>query len=245
MVTREEKKKCLAEVIQMAATSGQEKAALKTLYDLLLRDSNGGKLYKYRSFDSKGFSLKNFRAGTLHCSAPEKFNDPFDCKIGVTFGSVYQALYGEELDYLSEIFTIFSNVVHHEINPDTLAPEEQALVQKLLLDSELTDFVAKNRGIAISDQEGAAIIQQNIAIILRFVKIVLEDEHFGSVLRVTATMLPKLFEQLSPEGLLEISKDDATLEDYARAVGVTKDEDEIGLTMTLSLAFNKFSTSTL
>ncbi|MUK31923.1 DUF2971 domain-containing protein [Aliivibrio fischeri] len=36
-------------------------------------------LYKYRSFDKEGWSLKNLENDTVWLSLPEDFNDPYDC----------------------------------------------------------------------------------------------------------------------------------------------------------------------
>ena len=55
MVAQEEKKRCLSELIEMAARPDREAAALGKLYDLLLRDSNGGKLYKSVVLTAKDF----------------------------------------------------------------------------------------------------------------------------------------------------------------------------------------------
>ena len=75
---------------------------------MLLRDTNNGKLYKFRRFDEKGYALKAVRTGTLHCSKPTVFNDPFDCNLGLSKEQVFEALQPEfihklapELDFKS------------------------------------------------------------------------------------------------------------------------------------------------
>lgn len=59
---------------------------------LISKDTINGKLYKYRSFDKNEYALVNLNDGTLHCSKPSEFNDPFDCKIGITFNSIYGSI---------------------------------------------------------------------------------------------------------------------------------------------------------
>lgn len=72
------------QLIEKIACQKEDTLELKLeLKQLLLKDTNGGKLYKYRSFDKDGYSLKNLEEGTLHCSLVEAFNDPFDSKFGI------------------------------------------------------------------------------------------------------------------------------------------------------------------
>lgn len=70
MVSAEEKRDFLKQLIDMAAQPDSLAQAEEALYQLLLRDTNSGKLYKFCSFDKKGYALKAVRTGTLHCSKP-------------------------------------------------------------------------------------------------------------------------------------------------------------------------------
>lgn len=234
MVSAEEKRDFLKQLIDMAAQPDSIAQVEEALYQLLLRDTNGGKLYKFRSFDKKGYALKSVRTGTLHCSKPAVFNDPFDCKIGVTFQSIYQALYGEEFDLIAEVFNLFVGVVHKEVEMQNLNDDERRLVQRLLDNKALTSFAAEYRGVAKSEEEMGRLLHENGLVIVELLQTVLADEVFGSSLRVCSQMLPKIIGQLTPEGMLQISDDNATFEDYARANGVMEDDDEIGLTMRMS-----------
>ena len=79
------------QLIEKIACQKEDTLELKLeLKQLLLKDTNGGKLYKYRSFDKDGYSLKNLEEGTLHCSLVEAFNDPFDSKFGYSFEALYK-----------------------------------------------------------------------------------------------------------------------------------------------------------
>ena len=107
MVTSKEKLEILSSLISNPIEQIDGNTVQEQLHELLLRDTTDGKLYKYRSFDSSGYSLKNLEDGTLHCSSALAFNDPFDCKIGVTYQSLYEAKYGTELDLISNILEKF------------------------------------------------------------------------------------------------------------------------------------------
>ena len=234
MLTAEEKYAFVYSIINMPAAELEQLSVQKQLHAQLLKDTLGGKLYKYRHFDPNGYALKNFEEGTLHCSNASAFNDPFDCKIGVTFQSIYQALYGEEFDLIAEVFNLFVGVVHKEVEMQNLNDDERRLVQRLLDNKTLTSFAAEYRGVAKSEEEMGRLLHENGLVIVELLQTVLADEVFGSSLRVCSQMLPKIIEQLTPEGMLQISDNNATFEDYARANGVMEDDDEIGLTMRMS-----------
>ena len=234
MVPKEEKRDLINRLISLAAQPEGKTVAEHELYQMLLRDTNGGKLYKFRSFDKKGYAIKSVQAGTLHCSKPTVFNDPFDCKIGITFQSLYQALYGEEFELISGVLDCFVGVVHKEVEIQSLSPDEQRLVQRLLDNKLLTDFAAKYRGAARSEEETAELLYENAPVIVVLLQTLVEDEAFGPYLNMSAQMFPTIIEQLTPEGMLQVSKDDATFEDYAKANGIMEDDDEIGLTMRMS-----------
>jgi len=78
MSIAEEKLKTVSSLITLSLEKIDEDIVQKQLHELLLCDTIDGKLYKYRSFDSNGFALKNLEEGTLHCSSASVFNDPFD-----------------------------------------------------------------------------------------------------------------------------------------------------------------------
>lgn len=234
MVSAKEKRDFFEIITENMGTPVPSMEVQHRLHELLLRDTQGGKLYKYRAFDPKGYALKNLRDGTLHCSPPDVFNDPFDCKIGITFNSLYEAMYGEEFELIAEVFSLFTNVVDGSLSIDVCNEDEQRIIRSLLESKKLVHFVAEYRGKAKTEEEMAQILQDNVGVILELLQIVLADEVFSCSLRICASMMPKIMECITPEGMLLLSNDNATFEDYAKANGVMDDTDEIGLTMLLS-----------
>ena len=204
------------------------------LYELLLQDTLNGKLYKYRSFDKDGYSLKNLSENTLHCANPSAFNDPFDCKIGVTFNSLYKAKYENEFDLMSVVFEKFIQVVFGELELSDCTEVEQRIILRLLKNERLMNFISENQGKNITDVEKSRILFENAYIITDMLQTFLSDESLAPSLGICASMLPKIMGNISSEGILKISGDDATFEDFAHANGVYDDTDEIGLTLRLS-----------
>ena len=84
-ISSEEKKAFLEEIIPLAFDPSQKGIVPRQLYELFLRETTNGKMYKYRSFDRNGYALSNLSTGTLYCSKVTGFNDPFDSKLGLDF----------------------------------------------------------------------------------------------------------------------------------------------------------------
>lgn len=234
MVKPEEKKDFMKHLINMSYQKIESKELQLQLHTLLLRDTNGGKLYKYRSFDKDGYSLKNFQEGTLHCSKADAFNDPFDCKIGVTFQSLYVAKYETEIDVMCEVLKKYIKVLQGESRIEEFGNDEQRVIRKLLASKRLNDFIGKDDDRAETQEEVALRLKNDASVIIEMLQIVLSDETFKASLGICTDMLPIMMEKISPEGMLLISSDNASFQDYARANGVVEDTDEVGLTMLLS-----------
>ena len=132
MVTSAIKAELVEKIIRLAEQSSENGTeANKEVHNLLLQDTNSGKLYKYRSFDKKGYALKNLKSGTLYCAKPSSFNDPFDCKIGVTFSSLYQTQYNQEFDIITSVFQKFILTVHGQLDIETCDETEKRIIEKL------------------------------------------------------------------------------------------------------------------
>lgn len=234
MISSEEKKKVIEDMIKMSYQKNEPLELQRQLHAFLLRDTNGGKLYKYRSFDKDGYSLKNLQEGTLHCSKADAFNDPFDCKIGVTFQSMYAAKYETEFDEVSKVLEKYIKVAQGESQIEDCSVDEQRMINKLLASKILNDFFINNDDKAETEEELALLLTNNYCVVVELMQIVLSDEAFRDSLGICADMLPRMLERVSPEGMLLISSEDASVEDYARANGVVEDTDEVGLNMLLS-----------
>ena len=57
-------------------------------------DMFGGKLYKYFSFteNDSNYSISNFENNVIYFSLAEKFNDPFDCVMGISLDKMIKSL---------------------------------------------------------------------------------------------------------------------------------------------------------
>lgn len=232
MVSSEEKRKFIEDMMNNSYQKVPLLELQTQLHELLLRDTNRGKLYKYRTFDKDGYALKNLQDGTLHCSKADAFNDPFDCKIGVTFESLYKARYEAEFDVVLEIIEKCIKVANEEIRLEECSIKEQRVITHLL-ESRILDALSDNDKID-SQEEKVALLKRNAIVVAKLFQIICSDEAFAESMGICVNMLPSIMENITPEGMLVLSEDNASLEEYARANGVVDDEDEVGLTMLLS-----------
>lgn len=238
MVSSEEKRKCVENIIELSEKEETKIVAFKNLYQLLLKDTINGKLYKYRSFDKNGYALVNLNDGTLHCSKPSEFNDPFDCKIGITFNSIFKAKYEAEFDAMMGIFNEFLSVIRNESDINNYSDDVRRLVIKLKNNNTIMEFIKTNGSKKLSEQQMAEVLKDNANVILELLKVFLEDDRFKGILSICSEMFPQLVERISPTGMLVLSDENATYEDFAKANGVFADADEIELTMLLSEKIN-------
>lgn len=234
MVSTEEKREIIKLLIEQYGKTREVEELQMKLHELLLRDTDNGKLYKYRSFDVNGYSLENLRSGTLYCAKPSAFNDPFDCKIGITFNSLCTEVYSDQFKMISNIFEKFIKAMDSEIEIEDCSVNEQRIIKRLFANKKVMACITDNRHKAVTEEEREKLLIENAYIIKEMLQIIFEDETFAGELGICADMLPKLFENLTPEGIAVISKEGANYEDFARANGITDDADEIALTMRMS-----------
>ena len=124
MQTNKDKYEFLNDLISEITNGGESHCAQKRLCDMLMSDTDGGKLYKYRSFKS-GHLHDLLEEQTLFCSKPSAFNDPFDCKIGVDFHSLVEAKCGVEFDHVEKLLEKYLAFRHEN------APHEHNSVAEL------------------------------------------------------------------------------------------------------------------
>lgn len=233
MLTSKEKRAFLESIVALPTEPSDMAGVQKRIYEQLLLDTIDGKLYKYRSFDSYGYSLKNLEDGTLHCAAPSSFNDPFDCKIGITLESLYKAKYGIEIDLISRIFEKFLLVAQSKTDIDGCDENERRVILKLMQNKRLMQFVNQDYSQLSTEEDVERFFKTNAVVALELLQMVLLDQSLSPSLGTCASILPMLIANISQDGMLQLAKENSTLRDFANANGITEDTDEIGLSMLL------------
>lgn len=228
MVSSEEKRKLTKELISLFGNKSDVEEIQYKLHEMLLNDTNGGKLYKFRTFDKKGYSLDSLKNGTLYCSKPSAFNDPFDCKIGITLLSMLETAYRSEYELLIAIFDKISEIANGTAKLTDCTNDEQRIINKLLANKNIEPFISNTKDS--SSEEMINRFNDNPYILVEILETILSDKSFKSVGNVTDS-ISRIFKNIAPNEILAMSQDTCTYEDFARANGITDDADEIQLTM--------------
>ena len=232
--TISEKKTFLEEIIPLAADPSKKDEIQQKHYDFLLQHTNGGKMYKYRSFDSHGYALNSLINGTLHCSSPDTFNDPFDFKVGVTFQSIYRAKWGIELDLIESAFEKFYQVTVGELRLSDCTANEQRIIKALSNNETVMRFVTDTEHGFSTPEEALDYLRTHMSVLTELLGTALGDPALSASLGITKDYLPKIAENITPDDVYNYSDDGTAFQDFARMNGIIADTDEIGLTMLLS-----------
>lgn len=235
MLTPEKKRMFLEGWLRRVGAEGETKELHDSLYQLLLNDTNmSGKLYKYRSFDKKGRSLKSLKTGTLYCACPASFNDPFDCKIGVTISSLAEAVMAPCLDVTNEIIAVFLSILSGERTIERCNEDERAIINRLLENKKVMSFIEEIKKTTMTDVQIAKLLKADPTIFVEFLHAVIADEFFSSMLGPLAKMVPLILEKVPDEELADGFTHTSMYEALAQAVGIDTDADEIDLSIRLS-----------
>ena len=193
----EEKRQLIEKIACQKEDTLESKLELK---QLLLKDTNGGKLYKYRSFDKDGYSLKNLEEGTLHCSLVEAFNDPFDSKFGYSFETLYKEM---SRDY------------------------EKEISEKMYIFEQAIDFwEAFKKENADKDKIS---LEDNKKNIIQLIMIALLDGDSKQYNGVDEGLLKLILVNMNEQSMDMLANEDFNMNEFAIANGISKDVDEISL----------------
>ena len=146
MITADEKKEFLEQWFAYLGANVQTPRLQNQLHDLLMKDTTNGKLYKYRSFDKKGYSMKSLKERALYCANPAAFNDPFDCKIGITLSSLAQAIAGPVFTVMDDVLENLLDIIDEKKTLCECGDDEQRMLTRLLSNDALMNTLQKNSG---------------------------------------------------------------------------------------------------
>lgn len=229
MLSTEERKALIEYILQGIQDSIPLKDLQNKVHELLLKDTVNGKLYKYRTFDNKGFSLKNLREGTLHCPNPKVFNDPFDGTIGISLSLLCEEQFIAEFQKTDDIKAAFFNVLDNKVNIEEYSKEVQNIINKLLNNKILLEVIDKCRdkpkqtNINCSAEELKKAVRE-------YLYIIFTDDLFATKLGKYKDEVMSLIDMITPEGaVLLLENEEFSFDDFARALNIKDDADEADL----------------
>ena len=128
--------------------------------EIFMQDTTEGKLYKYRAVNK--FSLSNLENGTMYCSSPKEFNDPFDCKLAIRIEPLFKIMYNHVVNIMVNEYELAEQVKSGKANINDYTGNDKRIVQALLENSENKAMVCKIffiRNSSHSPQKGLYFIR--------------------------------------------------------------------------------------
>ncbi len=228
MFNNEEKGSFINSIFDQIPEASTTTKAIQIIKPFLLKNTNNGKLYKFRSFNDN--SLCDLLNGTLYCSLPSSFNDPFDCQVGIDFQSYFLAKYEEVLKPIDTYLGRFIQLYDGVIKPRDCNDKEKAIFVQWQNNNGLIDFLKKYRGANVDETQIGQLLCDNFQIVIDIMLPFLSDDDLKSQMHAALSLMPNMINCMTPEGKIAITKSDATYEDFAKSLGIDADADEISLT---------------
>lgn len=229
MLSTEERKALIEYILQGMQESIPLKDLQNKVHELLLKDTVNGKLYKYHTFDNKGFSLKNLREGTLHCPNPKVFNDPFDGTIGISLSLLCEEQFIAEFQKTDDIKAAFFNVLDNKVNIEEYSKEVQNIINKLLNNKILLEVIDKCRDKPKQANTNCSAEELKKAV-REYLYIIFTDDLFATKLGKYKDEVMSLIDMITPEGaVLLLENEEFSFDDFVRALNIKDDADEADL----------------
>lgn len=229
MISNLQKREFLESIFERIPEDTKNEDALREIMELLLADTNSGKMYKYRAFND--YALSNLKEGTLYCAVPSSFNDPFDCRIGIDIQSSIEARFGKEYESIEEYFMKFTQVLDGQISIDMCTDREKRVFHNWFNSERLCQFINEYRGTDIEDEELIEVLVSNFDILSELFIGFSSDTEFVKQMELAKETI-SIIANMTEEQREQVINQKATFSDFARSFGVDDDVDEITL-MTL------------
>lgn len=222
MVTALEKRELIEAIVDCIIYKKDIGELHQRIHETLLRDTVNGKLYKYRSFDRKGYSIKSIKNGTLYCANPTTFNDPFDCKIGITLLDYFEKVNPKDSYLIKTIFEKLPLIMDGELNLENCNDEERSLIEKVLQHNSFSQVTSNQENNGIDNPN-------NITFISEVLKTTLSDDRFKDSIRPYADKICQVVATITPKSLSSLPNNSSIREILAVANGLDPDADEIDI----------------
>lgn len=230
MITETEKQEFISNIADHIFQHSTSDEIWSMSLGLLLRHTKDGKLYKYRTCQDYAFS--SIKDGTLHCSEPSLFNDPFDCRFGIDFfKSIINAL-APQSEPIFQYFEHFNMVLNDEITLESLSEQEQIVLKQWFSNQQLISMIDKIKKDGINESEINSSVKDLLQILIPT-----SDLDIGNIENLSSDMVSVIFDNLSYDFYETVSEDNISFSDIANGLGVGADADDISLIGDITAAY--------
>ncbi|MCM1027043.1 MAG: DUF2971 domain-containing protein [Roseburia sp.] len=227
MVTNREKEEKLNKILEKLSTTRNSDECSVALHKLLIDDC-GGKLYKYTSI--KEYTISAIVNNTLHFSSPSVFNDPFDCKIGIDYSTLVEALYQDEFKKIESYFSDFLTLKSGRKTIDEMSAERLPIICQWENNKKLINFIDKMNDTSFTDEEMNKTLVDNFDVVLEVLNPLLDSISDEKKVPITPAMLSEVLKNMSVDGKVQLVQSRGAHSDCMKNFGMDIDTDEINLT---------------
>ncbi|MBQ6752320.1 MAG: DUF2971 domain-containing protein [Clostridia bacterium] len=218
----------LNKIVSLAADTTNLEKAEQMMHEYLLRNTTGGKLYKYCAFDKKGHTVRNIKSGILHCSEPMSFNDPFDTNIGLGIHEMIWAEFEEEIELIGSIFDKFYLYTISKLDLSKCSGSERRIITKIADDNIVMDFVREAQTMEINEPKKVSeFIWSNISALKRLVQILAKDDSLKGSLGLVEAVCMQIFDDLTLDNISRFNEGEVTAQEFAEMKGIQTVGDEV------------------
>lgn len=230
-MTNQEKGERLNKILEKLGNNPNDETCNADMHNLLLEDC-GGKLYKYMPF--RDYTISSLQKNTLHFSSPAAFNDPFDCKIGISILPLFNAKYEKELETMELYLSDFLALREGRKSIEEIPKERLPIINCWLSNKRLMSFFDAYAGRSLSAEEGHTLLQNNFDVVGELLEPLLNEAVGKKEMTVTAALFPKVLENMTDDNRLRLIKDELAFPEYLKSLGAQDDADEIDQLMQAS-----------
>lgn len=199
---------------------------------LMLTNPNG-KLYKYRAFNK--YAIENLTNGTLFCASPSSFNDPFDCKFGISIQATVEEALDRERGDMEQYIEGINRLILEYSNNDLDRVESRNEFPK----EKFVKLVNELKERAETEEQMEEILLNNLDTVIEVAEALLpESSILKNHLESTKDINSDLMATLTMEQKKELLHGKANMLDYLKNIGVKGDVDEISALIQLDQKYN-------
>lgn len=226
MTMKEEKRQFVDSMLENFDEKIDTNVYKEDVLKILLKDTNGGKLYKYRSVNE--YALDNLENGTLYCAEPSTFNDPFDCQMGIGIWDAYVETIQDNMDkYAMYLFQFleasFKQTVHEDYTED-----EKIIFRKLNENEQVKKLLNEIKTENYSDDELILIIRNLCVVIISLVATFMQKGISEIAIQIMQSQISSMFDSMTIDKLNQFESI-SNISDCAKAFEISEDGDDTTL----------------
>lgn len=233
MISNEDKTKLLKSIVTRMQNGENGANILSELNSLLLKDTNKGKLYRYRAFNEN--NLNSVEEQTFYGSQPSSFNDPFDSKIGLDLQSMFMANSNLELDKVfDKVLEDYFAIISKQKKLNDCLPEYRQVLVNLLQNERINVFFSELRPDDMTQEKLCKLMQQDKEIVFEIMSAFIVNGAVRSQMPISSSII-KQIEGMISDMQIETYNTPLSYNNFAKSMGVDYDGDEITLTKKIYL----------